>query len=48
MIWEDNDAIAEYSNSLIKNKFITEDDLKGYKVLAQDKIKSTFVKAIDI
>ncbi len=47
-LWEDNDAIVEYSNYLIKNKLITESDLEGYKKSAQDKIKSNFVKAIDM
>ncbi len=47
-LWENNDAIIEYSQYLIKNKLITEDEIEGYKISAQDKIKRNFVKAIDM
>ena len=47
-LWEKNDAIAEYSHYLIKNKLVTQDDLEGLKNSAQERIKNSFVKAIDM
>ncbi len=47
-LWQKNDAIIEYSNYLIKNKLITESELEELKSSAQDKIKNSFVKAIDM
>ena len=47
-LWQKNDAIIEYSNYLIKNKLISESELEELKSFAQDKIKNSFVKAIDM
>ena len=47
-LWEKNDAINEYANYLMDNKLITENDLDNFKASAREKVKSSFVKAIDM
>ena len=47
-LWEKNDAINEYARYLIDNKVITKNDLDNFKASAREKVKSSFVKAIDM
>ncbi len=47
-LWEQNDSIVEYSQYLIDNNLITKGEVEELRTSAQEKIKSSLLKAIDL
>ncbi|MCF6269875.1 MAG: thiamine pyrophosphate-dependent enzyme [Melioribacteraceae bacterium] len=47
-LWEKNDSIVEYSQYLIDNNLITKEEVEELRTSAQEKIKGSLIKAIDL